>query len=395
VLRTGADSIPHLDALPDEVFDPQLREWHVRAGLAGGDWKTVLRAIEAMEPGQREDYAWRYWRARALEALGRTDEARALYTALAAERSFYGFLSADRASLPYRIGHRPLSAPAERVRALVERPALQRAREWLALGRYIEARREWEHTLAGLDAEDLKAASLLAHEWGWHDRAIFAAARAREFDDVELRFPLAHVRLVMEQAARQGINPAWAMAVARQESAFMLDARSHAGAMGLMQVMPGTARNMARHVDLRLGHAHDLLDPAVNVPIGAYYLRRNLDRFGGHPILSIAAYNAGAHRVSKWLPEEGALDADIWAELIPYHETRGYVRRVLAYQVIYESRLGLVPTRLSSLLPPVTAASDLEASRMAHNERWDTHGGELSAYTHACEAPGQEEMPCS
>ena len=395
VLRIGARSLPHLATVPAEHFDPQLREWHVRAALAGGDWHTVLSAIEAMGPEQRDDYAWRYWKARALEALGREAEARALYTSLAEHRNFYGFMAADRVGLPYRMGHRSLVAGAGRVQALAERPAIQRAREWLALGRAVEARREWEDVLAGLDADDLRAASQLADAWGWHDRAIFAAARAQEFDDIELRFPLAHARLVMEHAARQGINPAWAMAVARQESAFMVDARSHAGAMGLMQIMPATGRAMAKHVDMRLSHPYELLDPTVNIPIGTYYLSRNLKRFGGHPILSIAAYNAGAHRVDEWLPQAGAMDADIWAELIPYHETRKYVRRVLAYQVIYEMRLGLNPTRLSSLLPPITAESDLEASRIAHYERWETDNGELAVYTRVCEAPGMPDAPCS
>ena len=395
ILRTGAKSLPHLATLPDAVFDEQLREWQVRAALAGQDWETVLAAITAMTPAQREDDAWRYWQARALEQLERKDEARALYTALAESRNFYGFLAADRVELPYRMGHRPLSVPDSRVQALAEEPAIQRAREWLALGRNVEARREWERAIAGFGETELKAASRLADSWGWHDRAIFAAARAGEFDDIELRFPLAHVRLVMENAARQGINPAWALAVARQESAFMVDARSHAGAMGLMQVMPSTGRAMARHVDLKLRNAQELLDPAVNVPIGTYYLSRNLQRFGGHPILSIAAYNAGAHRVKEWLPEEGAMDADIWAELIPYQETRKYVRRVLAYQVIYESRLGLDPTRLSSLLAPITAQSDLEASRVAHVEQGQTEDGELAIFAQVCEAPGAEDAPCS
>lgn len=393
VLRTGAEGLPHLAKLPAEVFDAQLREWQVRAALSAGDWPTVQQAIAAMAPEQRDDHAWRYWRARALEATGQGNQARALYGALAEERNFYGFMAADRAGLPYRIGHRPLTPDADRLSALRDTPAMQRAKEWLALERGIEARREWERTLARLDSEDLKAAAALAHEWGWHDRAIFAAARAGEFDDMDLRFPLVHARLILEQSARQGINPAWAMAVARQESAFMVDARSHAGALGLMQVMPDTGRAMARHVNMSLRNPNDLLDPQVNVPIGTYYLRRNLDRFGGHPILSTAAYNAGAHRVSGWLPKEGSMDADIWAELIPFPETRGYVRRVLAYQVIYEMRLGLPPTRISSLLPPITAQSDLEASRLAHTERWDNGG--LAAFTQVCDAPGYEEIPCS
>ena len=395
ILRTGAESLPHLATVPDEVFDAQLREWHVRAALAGKDWQTALKAIAAMAPQQRHDDTWQYWKARALEALGRTDDARARYTALAEERNFYGFLAADRMGLPYRMGHRPLEVPDSRAQVLAQTPAMQRAREWLALGRMVEARREWERALAGLGADDLRAASQLADSWGWHDRAIFAAARAREFDDIELRFPLAHARLVMKHAARQGINPAWAMAVARQESAFMADARSHAGALGLMQVMPDTGRAMARHVALKLNHPYELLDPEINIPIGTYYLRRNLERFGGHPILSIAAYNAGAHRVDQWLPQEGAMDADIWAELIPYHETRKYVRRVLSYQVIYEARLGLAPTRLSSLLPPITAESDLEASSLSHYERWQSDNGEPAIYARVCEAPGMQDAPCS
>lgn len=175
----------------------------------------------------------------------------------------------------------------------------------------------------------------------------------------------------------------------------MVDARSHAGAMGLMQIMPATGRAMARHVDMKLSHPYELLDPEVNVPIGTYYLGRNLRRFGGHPILSTAAYNAGAHRVDDWLPKEGAMDADIWAELIPFHETRKYVRRVLAYQVIYEMRLGLSPTRLSSLLPPITAESDLEASSVAHFQHWESGNSELAMYARVCEAPGAQETPCS
>ena len=395
VLRRGADGLAHLASVPEETFDAQLREWHVRAALAAGDWSQVAAAIDAMDTEQRQDHAWRYWRARALAELGEPARAAALFEALAEERNFYGFLAADRAGRPYRIGHRELSVPVARIQALAEEPTFQRAREWLALGRGIDARREWERAIAALDEEDLKAAALLAHGWAWHDRAIFAAARARAFDDMELRFPLAYSRLILDHAAGQGINPAWALAVARQESAFMTEARSHAGALGLMQVMPATGRNMARHANVRLNHAHDLLKPEINVPIGTYYLRRNLDRFGGHPILSTAAYNAGAHRVDSWLPERGQMDADVWAELIPFPETRAYVRRVLAYQVIYEMRLGLTPTTLSSLLPPITARPDLEASRIAHTRDWQGRTGGRVASTQVCDAPGHEEAPCS
>ncbi|OOG25570.1 lytic murein transglycosylase [Thioalkalivibrio denitrificans] len=395
ILRQGGDSLEYLADLPETVFDGQLREWHVRAALAAGDWAEVLKATERMDAAQRQDHAWRYWRARALGELGRDAEAAELFEALAGERNFYGFLAADRVERPYRIGHRGLDVSETRIDTLGNRPEFERAREWWALERSIDARREWERAIAGLGREDLKAAAVLAHGWGWHDRAIFAVALAQEFDDIELRFPLAHARLILDQAATQGINPAWALAVARQESAFMVDARSHAGALGLMQVMPTTGRNMAPHAKVRLNHAHDLLRPEVNVPIGTYYLRRNLDRFGGHPILSTAAYNAGAHRVDSWLPKNGEMPADVWAELIPFPETRAYVRRVLAYQVIYEMRLGLTPTTLSSLLPPITPRPDLEAARMAHTLDWNGRNGGGMALTQVCDAPGYVENPCS
>lgn len=396
ILEQGGESLAHLDALPETVFDAQLREWRVRAALAAGDWGRVLRAVEAMDAKQQDDKAWRYWRARALAELGRKEEADRLFSELAGERNFYGFLAADRAGQPYRIGHRNLDASAKGIRVLARRPAFQRAKEWHALGRYINARREWVRAIAGLNRAGLKAAGLLAHRWGWHDRAIFTVAKAREFADVELRFPLAHGKLIRDNAAANGIDPAWALAVARQESAFMEDVRSPAGALGLMQVMPATGRKVARQMEgVQMSHWLDLLKPEVNVPIGTYYLRRNLDRFGGHPLLSTAAYNAGAHRVEEWLPEDGRMDADVWAELIPYGETREYVRRVLAYRVIYETRLGRTPTTLSSLLPPVTARPELEAARIGHNRHWDPDNGGRVAYTQVCGAPGIEETPCS
>ena len=396
ILERGGESLAYLDTLPESVFDAELREWRVRAALAAGDWGRVLRAVEAMDARQRDDKAWRYWRARALAELGRDEEAERLFSDLAGERNFYGFLAADRAEQPYRIGHRSLDASAEAIRVLARRPAFQRAKEWHALGRFINARREWVRAIAGLNRAGLKAAALLAHRWGWHDRAIFTVAKAREFADVKLRFPLAHAELIRDNAATQGIDPAWALAVARQESAFMEDVRSPAGALGLMQVMPATGRRVARQMEgVQVRHWLDLVKPEVNVPIGTYYLRHNLDRFGGHPLLSTAAYNAGAHRVEEWLPETGRMDADVWAELIPYGETRNYVRRVLAYRVIYETRLGRTPTPLSSLLPPVTARPELEAARMAHNRHWDSDKGERVAYKQACGAPGIEETPCS
>ncbi|MCG5509859.1 transglycosylase SLT domain-containing protein [Ectothiorhodospira lacustris] len=396
-LREKQGALPHLATLPDAVFDDLLRQWQLRAALAKGDWETVAKAVTHMSGEARQEAAWRYWHARALEQLGDQRGARTLYDGVSEERNFYGFLAADRLERPYRIGHRPLDVTPDRMARVAQDPALARSLEMLALGRIIDARREWMHLqnrLQQRDRGDLEALALIAGQVGWHDRAIFAAARAQRFDDIDLRFPLAHAPLIMEKATVQGINPAWAMAVARQESAFMQDARSHAGAMGLMQIMPDTGRAMAPHVGATVSNPMQLLDPDLNVSIGTYYLRRNLDNFGGHPMLSTAAYNAGAGRVRSWLPRDAEVPADVWAELIPFSETRDYVRRVLAYKILYEVRLGMSPTTLSSILPPVTPAARLSQSQVQHQARWSGANGGRTAVNDYCDAPGYTDTPC-
>ncbi|WP_006787885.1 transglycosylase SLT domain-containing protein [Thiorhodospira sibirica] len=396
-LRADPAILPYLAKLPEGVFDSALRGRQARAALAAGDWRTVAMAIGKMSAEDREDAAWRYWQARALEQIGETAQAQALYVEIAQERNYFGFLAAERSNRPYRIGHEALQVSTQTMTRTAAHPAVRSAYEFLALGREVDARREWQYLLGQLDTEGLKAAAILAQQWGWHDRAIFAAARARAFDDIELRFPLAYSQYILDAAAAQEINPAWAMAVARQESAFMRDARSHAGALGLMQIMPATGRGMASHVNVTLNRDLDLIDPDINTRIGTYYLRHNVQNFGGHVILATAAYNAGPGRVRSWLPEHGSMEADVWAELIPFTETRDYVRRVLAYMVLYEVRLGLAPTRLSSLMAPITPRAQLGPVMRAHLENILGPGDAMpNLPTHQiCDAPGYVEVPCT
>jgi soluble lytic murein transglycosylase len=199
----------------------------------------------------------------------------------------------------------------------------------------------------------LQAAAKLAERYGWHDRAIFTLARTGYWDDLELRFPLEHAALVKHNAELQGIDIAWVFAVMRQESAFMSNARSHAGAMGLMQLMPSTARQVAKNVlKTPPPRRQDLFEPDTNIALGSAYLKQMKGRLGDSAVLATAAYNAGPHRVTRWLPEE-TLPADIWIELVPFKETRGYLKRVLAYTVIYEKRMGRQPKRLEQRLHPV------------------------------------------
>jgi soluble lytic murein transglycosylase len=218
---------------------------------------------------------------------------------------------------------------------------------------------------------DLKAAAKLASRSGWHDRAIFTLAQTGYWDDLELRFPVQHAELVAENAGRHGIDKAWIFAVMRQESAFMDNARSHAGALGLMQVMPATARHVARNLLKRKPPARrEILQPDTNIALGSAYLSEVKSKLGDSAVLATAAYNAGPHRVARWLPQR-TLPADIWIELVPFEETRTYLRRVLTYTVIYEKRLGLTPTRLAQRLHPVPPTLELlvgEAGPVAEDD---------------------------
>jgi len=177
--------------------------------------------------------------------------------------------------------------------------------------------------------------------------------RTGRLDDLALRFPLAFREPVMQQARTQAIEPAWVFAVMRQESAFSPDAQSPAGAMGLMQLMPHTARQVARRLNTRIKHQQQLFDADTNIRLGSAYLRRLLNELDEHEALATAAYNAGPDRVRSWLPESGAMPSDLWIEALPFSETRNYVKRVFTYTAIYEDRLGQEPKRLSGRLGPV------------------------------------------
>ncbi len=393
-LRYRPEALGYLARLDAAVFDTQLRQWQIRAALHARDWETVRDAIRVLDREERDKAQWQYWYARALEQLDSIAAARPFYERAARERNFHGFLAADRLGKPYRIAHVPLEPGAGPREAVRTRDSMRRMRELIRLDRYSEARREWHHAIAQMEPDELEAAAREFANWGWHDRAIFTVARARHWDDIELRFPLAFDRLIVSGARDQGIDPAWAMAIARQESAFLHDVRSGAGALGVMQVMPATGRSIARAAGVRVNSDWDILDPATNTRLGTYYLKRNLDRFGGHSLLSTAAYNAGAHRVRSWLPEEGQMDPDIWAELIPFSETRDYVRRVFAYRIIYAVRLGQEPPSLSSLLFPVTPEARLAQSRHDHLQGLHDTEGALVLGRAFCDAPGYADSPC-
>jgi soluble lytic murein transglycosylase len=236
----------------------------------------------------------------------------------------------------------------------------RRIRELQALGRSADVSREWRELTRTDDPAELRTAALLGQRLGLVTESIFTLARSDYWDDIDLRFPLLYTELVGARADELRLPPEWVYAVIRQESAFDADVASHAGAVGLMQLMPGTARDMARAAGLPAPRRMDLIDPALNIALGTRYLALMRERFGGNQVLATAAYNAGPGAVSRWLPD-APMAADLWLSEIPYRETRDYVRRVLTYRVIYAHRLKLGQFRLGALLAPVGLAAPAAA----------------------------------
>ncbi len=356
-----------LDTVPEEAVDENIHAWRVRWNLARGDWEQTLYWLRQMPAGQAGEHRWQYWRARALDATGQHRRARSNYRDLAAHRNFHAFLAADHLERDYEFAQTPLVVSEQEIEALAATPAFRRIGELRHFNLELESRREWEAAASRLAPEQLAAAAHLAQRWGMHERAIRLLADAGYWDDLGLRFPIAYAELIDEESTRRQIDPTLPYAVIRRESSFDPDAISPVGARGLMQIMPGTGRNLASSFNEPLASPDLLFTPERNIRYGVRYLVGLLDRFDQHPALALGAYNAGSHKVRQWLPET-AVDADIWIETLPYAETRGYIEAVLSYQLIYRRLLGLETIRLAERLPPVGSTLPSPASRAGNSE---------------------------
>ncbi|RDH82393.1 MAG: hypothetical protein DIZ80_08850 [endosymbiont of Galathealinum brachiosum] len=344
-----------LARIPESYADKQVKEWRIRTAIRQGDWNLVLSSIDKLELDKQADYRWQYWWAYANEQIGNTDDATGIYQYLANKRSYYGFLAADHLNRPYSFEDTPVEPSAEAMNIVFQQPEALRAREFYFMGEILPARREWHKLIKHINNEQRLAASKIAQAWNWHDRAIITMGKTRYRDDIELRFPLHLDNKVLNWSTQRRIDPAWTYAIIRRESAFMSDARSSVGAMGLMQLMPNTARQVARQFKIRYRGKNSLLASNTNISLGTGYLERMLNKLDSQQVLATAAYNAGPHRVEKWLPERHTMDAIRWIETIPFTETREYVSNVLAYMAIYEHRMDRQVTRLSHRMPPVPA----------------------------------------
>jgi soluble lytic murein transglycosylase len=327
------------------MSDEQLA-WKARAALRAADWQAVRDAIDPMSALARQEPTWSYWYGRALGAQGNAVGANAYFTRISGQPNFYGLLAAEELGFipappePFHV------ATADEVAAAARNPGLARALELYRLGLRTEGTREWFFTIRAMDDSQLLAAAELARRNDIHDRVINTADRTALKHNFRFRYLAPYRDVFREQARVFDIEEAWVLGLVRQESRFIVNAKSSAGAQGLMQLMPATAREQARRLKLRYDLAKLTADESYNLRLGTDFLGNLVTRYGGLYPLAAAAYNAGPGNLNKWLarygdPRNGKVDLIDWMESIPFEETRNYVQRVLENLAIYRHRAGL------------------------------------------------------
>jgi soluble lytic murein transglycosylase len=364
----GKQSALALSAQADDYFskaenkylnDDQLG-WKVRAALRNGAWDQVAPAVDAMSEDARKEAIWPYWRARALLRTrdeSKRLEATALLQSIASPRGFYEQLATEELGQRISLPTPPEPPTAAEKDAARQNPGLQRALYAIGMGLRSEGVREWNystnlHTRGGMGERELLAAAELACERQVWDRCINTSERTKDAFDAQQRFPTPFKDAVLSKSREIGLDPAYVYGLIRQESRFIMDARSGVGASGLMQLMPATARWTARKIGLEGFTADQVNNRDTNIALGTAYLKYALDDFGGSQPLAAAAYNAGPGRPRAWR-NGPTVEAAIWAENIPFSETRDYVKKVTSNAALYAALLTGQPQSLKNRLPPV------------------------------------------
>jgi len=344
----------------NQDLSDDLLSWKIRAALRQGDWKAVIPAVEAMEDA-KNDAAWIYWKARAQLATATTDaqksEAQSALKNIASVKGFYEQLALEESGQSIVAPAKPLPLSAQEKTLAAQNAGLQRALTALSLGLRSEGNREWNystnlHTPGGMSERELLAAADLACSKQVWDRCINTSDRTKTQIDFDQRFPMPLKDTVLRKAKEVQLDPAYVYGLIRQESRFIMDAKSVVGASGLMQVMPATAKWTAKKIGLTHFQVNQLNDHEINVAIGTGYLKFVLDDFDGSMPLAAAAYNAGPSRSRAWR-KGPVLEAAIWAENIPFNETRDYVKKVLSNTTNYAAIISGQPQSLKARLGTV------------------------------------------
>ena len=354
----------HVGVGPDAARVDEVLEWQVRSALRAHDWKTVKSAIDRMPPALRDDPTWIYWYGRALHQAGRPAEAQDHFARIAQQFHFYGQLAAEELGQAIALPPRADAPTAEEIAPFEANRGFVRAFKFYELGLRLEGNREWNWQMRGLSDRQLLAAAEFARKRGVLDRMISTSDRTKTEFDFAQRFPAPFRDSLIQYSAPLGLDENWIYGLIRQESRFIMDARSSVGASGLMQLMPATARYVAKRLNVPNFTPGRVNELEVNLQLGTGYLKMVLDDLDGSPMLATAAYNAGPGRPRAWRsalsrPVEGA----VFAETIPFNETRDYVKKVMSNSVYYgalsDTKTPSLKARLGTISPKAAGATEL------------------------------------
>lgn len=321
------------------VLDNDQREWKARAAMRAGDWKALQEAIAAMPESLQAEQVWQYWKARALKEQKQIVAANLILVKLAKENTYYGLLAEEEMGDALGAAPERYRASADEVRAVLDNPGIQRALALRRLEMRWESREEWRFASRDFDDKQLIAAAEVAFREGWYDIAINTADRTKLLHDFALRYPTPYRDLMQGYVADNALDEAWVYGLIRQESRFVSWAKSVVGASGLMQVMPETAKWIAKRMGMRDYKPAMINQLDTNLKFGTHYLRYTMDRMDQQPLMATAAYNAGPGRPKRWASDQ-PLEGAVYAETIPFSETRDYVKKVLSNSIYYSHQLG-------------------------------------------------------
>ena len=352
--RHRPEALRWYDKAAATVLGEEALAWQARAALRAQDWHALQRAITAMPTPMAAQNDWIYWQARILATQGKRDEARALYAKIGGQPNFYSNLADDELGRP--IGVPPTASPlkADELLAAETHPGLQRAIALMRVDMRMEGIREWNWSLRGMSDRQLLAAATLAKNHEIWDRAINTADRTQEQHDYSLRYLAPFRRELEPKAAELSLDSGWVYGLMRQESRFIMNAKSNVGAQGLMQLMPATAQWVAKKISLPNFTQAKVTEMDTNITLGTHYMRMVLQSLDNHPVLASAAYNAGPGRAQRWRADT-PLEAAIYIESIPFSETRDYVKKVMSNAVYYNALFQSKPQSLKARLGVIRA----------------------------------------
>ncbi|HBL97585.1 transglycosylase SLT domain-containing protein [Psychrobacter pacificensis] len=335
----------------DDDFNFEEAEDYAMAAIRFGRWDDVVEAISKMDGEIQKDEQWQYWLARAYEQSSNSSKrntAKKMYQNLAKNNDYYGLMAKDRIGQRFdasRLGgsNLPNVSTADRARVMQDANFARAFALYNSDASRAYANREWNWAVKqardNRDDNLIIAAARQAYDMGWLDRAIYAVDNTDRVNSLALSHPMPHQESVVRYSQSAGIDPAWAYGIMRQESRFVSSARSNVGASGLMQIMPDTAKYIARN----LGETYSASranSGDTNIRYGTWYMGDILSKLNYQPVLATAGYNAGPNNAKRWQPTYGAIAADQYVESIAFPETRNYVKHVMENATIYSSLLG-------------------------------------------------------